>query len=332
MSQPNGGGPPNDPYAGLYRRDPNETQGTPPPLGGYQQPVSAPEDEAEGDRYGWLYRPENAESAVPPAPPRYRQLTPQPDPQPSPRPTPQPSPAPVPPPPPPQPAQQWEQDEQRGPSRWPIVVTVLVVVALMGVIAGVGVPLFLERTGSDQNAGEQKGGDPGGKSDGGSPYDGDVSAVTPASAATDCQAPPATDDAGNPVKYGPKLMFDGDKATAWRCDGAAEGERVTFTLPPGTSLGEVGLINGYTKVDPKTEADRYGEYRRITKVTWTLPDGSKHQQELADDEHKMQTLRVPAVEAGEVVLTIDAVTDPGQPEEPTRDAVLIPEVRFGATS
>lgn len=314
MSQPTGGGPPNDPYAGLYRPDPDAVAGATRPLGGYQQPVSAPEDEAEEDRYGWLYRSESDASAVPP-------------PQPAP---PQPAPAVYQaPPPPPRERQQEPQPEQRRPSRAPLIVTLVVIIAVLGVAAVIGLPRLLDRGGSDQRSGMGQTG--AGTEENGAPYSGDVSAVVPASAATDCQAPPATDDAGDPVKYTPKLMFDGDKATAWRCDGAAEGEQVTFTLPPGTTVGEVGLVNGYTKVDPSTEADRYPEYRRITQVTWTFPDGSKHQQELADGEHKMQTLRVPEGAADKVVLTIDQVTDPGQ-DASTRDAVLIPEVRFGATT
>ena len=45
-------------------------------------------------------------------------------------------------------------------------------------------------------------------------------------------------------------MYDDNLSTAWRCDGSAVGQTITFALPPNTRIAEVGLVNGYAKVDP----------------------------------------------------------------------------------
>ncbi|MCW2810881.1 MAG: hypothetical protein JWP61_1339 [Friedmanniella sp.] len=151
--------------------------------------------------------------------------------------------------------------------------------------------------------------------------------VRPLSAAPDCQAPAATDDAGQTVSYTPAGLLDGVASTAWRCDGAGVGHTIAFAFPAGSTVTQVGLVNGYAKVDPASGAHRYGEYRRITEVTWTFPDGAAYPQRLVDGEEGLQVMTVPAHPVGTVTLTIDASTPPGQPQS-TRDAVLISDVAF----
>ena len=73
-------------------------------------------------------------------------------------------------------------------------------------------------------------------------------------------------DAGN--------VLDGKASTAWRCDGNGVGHVLTFSFPAGTKISKVGLVNGYTKTDPSSGAERYGEYRRITRVTCSWPTTS----------------------------------------------------------
>ena len=163
------------------------------------------------------------------------------------------------------------------------------------------------------------------------PYAGAVSAVTPTQASADCQAPPARDDAGNVVSYTPAELYDNNLSTAWRCDGSAVGQTVTFALPPNTPVAEVGLVNGYAKVDPTSGAVRYGEYRRITQVSWTFDDGTSVQQSLTDGSQTAQRLRIPTETSGTVRLTIQATTMPGSTSA-TRDAALISEVTFGSPS
>ena len=143
-----------------------------------------------------------------------------------------------------------------------------------------------------------------------------------------CQAPQSADDAGNPVSYVPEQMSDGRMDTAWRCNGDGIGQVVTFEFPAGATIVEVGLVNGYAKVDPASGAKRYGEYRRITKVTWTFADGTNFQQSLNAGVTTMQKLRIPSQQGDYVTLTIEASTGPGSTAR-GRDAVVISEVGFG---
>ena len=47
-------------------------------------------------------------------------------------------------------------------------------------------------------------------------------------------------EAGNPVRYPPSNLHDGDMSTAWRCSGGGVGETVTITLPEQIRIGEGG--------------------------------------------------------------------------------------------
>ena len=74
-------------------------------------------------------------------------------------------------------------------------------------------------------------------------------------------------------------------------------------------------MNGYAKVDPASGAKRYGEYRRITKVTWTFANGASFPAvaEGRDDNHAEG---IPSQPGDRVTLTVEASTDPDpQPED-----------------
>jgi hypothetical protein len=156
-----------------------------------------------------------------------------------------------------------------------------------------------------------------------------VEPVTPAQVKVGCQAPQTTDGAGDRVYYIPEQMFDGKMSTAWRCNGNGIGQIVTFEFSAGTSIVEVGLVNGYAKVDPANGAKRYGEYRRITKATWTFANGTSFQQSLEDGVGTVQKLSIPSQPGNQVTLTIEASTGPGSNAK-GRDSVLISEVAFGS--
>jgi hypothetical protein len=161
------------------------------------------------------------------------------------------------------------------------------------------------------------------------PYEGNVLPVTPVGATADCQAPPATDDAGNPVTYLPGSVLDGNPSTAWRCNDDGVGQTITVEFGGAVTIAEVGLINGYAKIDPKSGAHRYGEYRRIAAVTWSFPDGTSVQQALSDNTEVVQTVRIPVKTATQLTLTINGSTPPGSAAS-TRDAVLISEISIAA--
>jgi hypothetical protein len=124
-----------------------------------------------------------------------------------------------------------------------------------------------------------------------------------------CTAPPGVDSAGAKVVYAATNTVDHDPSTAWRCDGSAVGERLTFSLAPGSRIGAVAVIPGYAKTDPDSHADRYAENNRITKVRWSFSDGTTVEQTLDPDPHKrgLQVLEVPRTRADSVTLEVLAV-------------------------
>jgi len=143
----------------------------------------------------------------------------------------------------------------------------------------------------------------------------------------DCQARPSTDGAGQPVRYDPEQLIDGDLSTAWRCEGAGKDRTIIFSFGTAMPVVELGLVNGYAKTDPKSDVDRYGEYRRIRQVRWTFANGASFTQDLADKTETMQRMRIAPQTAEQVRLTIISSTAPGSKAK-TRDAVLISEAEF----
>jgi len=121
---------------------------------------------------------------------------------------------------------------------------------------------------------------------------------------------PAPDAGNNQVTYDAAHLVDGDPATAWRMDGDGAGSSLRFDVDGPTTFHRIGLINGYTKIDPYDSTDRYPQMRRITQVTWNL-DGRTFTQLLHDGNQSPQLIDVPDVTATSITLTIDATTGPG---------------------
>lgn len=203
-----------------------------------------------------------------------------------------------------------------------IIMIVILLCLTVGAVAGTVVLLQ-----SDFRAAARGSGEPGAMKASDGPRVGSVKSVTPTQVKVACQAPRTTDAAGHPVAYLPRQMFDGKLNTAWRCNGNGIGQVITFTLPGATTIDEVGLVNGYSKVDPANGAKRYGEYRRITDVTWTFANGSTFEQSLQDGVTTLQKLSIPPQPGDTVTLTINASSEPGSTAR-GRNAVLISEVTF----
>jgi len=151
-------------------------------------------------------------------------------------------------------------------------------------------------------------------------WDGPVVAVAVTGVTANCTGTPSVDSAGNRVEYVAENTIDGDPSTAWRCEGDAVGETLTLVLPAGTEVAEVGLIPGYAKKDPASGADRFVENNRVTKVRWTLDDGTEIVQELDPADRSLQTLRIPRTESGTVTVQILAV------EQGARNRTAISEI------
>jgi hypothetical protein len=158
------------------------------------------------------------------------------------------------------------------------------------------------------------------------PYAAAVRAVAVAGSTATCQSGASVDAAGNPVTYEPSLAHDSDLSTAWRCDGAGVGERLTVELPEAVEVAELGIVPGYAKTDPANGVDRYAENNRITRVRWRLDDGSTFVQRMSPDpsDRSMRTLRIPATETRSVVLEIL------RSQQGPRNTVAISEVRVAA--
>lgn len=157
-------------------------------------------------------------------------------------------------------------------------------------------------------------------------YKGRVKPVQVRRAAAGCVAAPAVDSSGHPVDYRPGNMIDGDRTTAWRCDGTAIGQQVTLKLPGSVKVAEVGLVPGYAKTDEKSGVDRYAENNRITRVRWTLGDGRSYTQTMSGDpkDRSMRTVRVPATTSDQITLQVLAVA------RGARNTTMISEVEVGA--
>ena len=125
-------------------------------------------------------------------------------------------------------------------------------------------------------------------------------------AGASCQAADAFDAGGNKVRYDPGNVYDEDMTTAWRCDGDGSGEKLTIDLADPTKIGEVGLIPGYAKTDPRSGVDRYAENDRIRKVRWVFDDGTAVEQtfDTSAKNRSMQSMRIPVTKADRVVVEI----------------------------
>jgi hypothetical protein len=156
-------------------------------------------------------------------------------------------------------------------------------------------------------------------------YQGRTDQATIGGATASCQAPASVDAAGNEVAYPPTNVYDGDLTTAWRCNGTGVGQSLTLTLAEAGRIGEVGLVPGYAKTDPRSGVDRYAENNRLTRVRWTFADGASMVQRLdgSATNRELQTMRIPVTESDSVVLEVLAST------RGPRNTMAVSEVRVG---
>lgn len=138
--------------------------------------------------------------------------------------------------------------------------------------------------------------------------------LAPSRATAPSTSADSADAAGRTTSYEAANVLDANPSTAWRTEGSAAGSTLTFAFDSPVRITEVGLVNGFAKVDPADGTDRYPQGRRITAVTWTFqtPTGPVSvPQTLSDGVRDLQKFTVAPVETTSVELTIDAVTSPG---------------------
>ena len=134
-------------------------------------------------------------------------------------------------------------------------------------------------------------------------------------------AQPSTSVTGQRVRYDAANLLDGRADTAWRAPGDLSGTTLVFTLPEQAVLTEVGLVNGYAKVDPGY--DGYTANRRVLEVEWVFDDGTVVPQQLGDSR-ELQTVEVDAVTTT-VRLRLLEVSPPARGDQ-GRDYTAISEV------
>lgn len=124
-------------------------------------------------------------------------------------------------------------------------------------------------------------------------------------------APDSADNAGNPVSYSATNLVDGDPTTAWRTPGDASGTELLLTWPDARTITDIGLINGYAKLDAVGNDDRYGQNRRVLSVTWVFDDGTEVTQRLTEvPDMQLLSLDEP-VTTSSIRVRIDEVSAPG---------------------
>lgn len=124
-------------------------------------------------------------------------------------------------------------------------------------------------------------------------------------------APDGADNSGEPVSYAAANLVDGDPSSTWRAKGSAEGETIELTWPEDVTITEVGLVNGYAKVDDVGGDDRYRQNRRILEAIWVFDDGTEVTQEFeGSTDLQAVTLDTP-VTTSRVELRLVRVSKPG---------------------
>lgn len=221
----------------------------------------------------------------------------------------------------------------------------LVALVLLALVAGVGGYLLVS-SGDDDKGGERAGdqqsvGTSGPSGDGATEPDQPDSSGTGApvpdpdpadvvdltagvTAEVPAVAPPSRDRANRPVRFVPANMWDGKARTSWRMPGDGTGQTLTFDLGQEVVITEVGMINGYAKVDGPD--NWYRGNRRIRAVQWEFDDGTRITQELADGQ-QIQMADIGPVATRTIRMHLLTVTLPGRGAN-GRDFTAISEIRF----
>ncbi|MCF6736954.1 discoidin domain-containing protein [Blastococcus sp. KM273129] len=154
---------------------------------------------------------------------------------------------------------------------------------------------------------------------------GSAAPLQPVSVRATCQAPSSADSLGNQITYEPQLTLDALGATAWRCAGAAVGQRLVYDFGAPVTVTSVGLVPGYAKVDPADGTDRFLENRTVTEVAWRFDDGTVQRQSIASPTPAAVDLGLPGgVRTRQVVLEIAGTGN----DAAIRDFTAISDVRF----
>lgn len=124
-----------------------------------------------------------------------------------------------------------------------------------------------------------------------------------------CEREPAVDSNFNAVEYKAEFALSDDPETAWQCRGDGAGETLVLDLGGTFPVASVGLIPGYTKVDPHDGTEWYPLNRRLTEVRWHFDDHTTVAQELDPDPGRRDLQMLELAEPIEAaMLTLEIVS------------------------
>lgn len=154
--------------------------------------------------------------------------------------------------------------------------------------------------------------------------------IVPALIEASCTARGSTDSKGNPISFRPENTADGDPSTAWRCDGDAAGQTITYAFGQPANVVQVAMIPGYAKIDEFNGDDRFVENRRVTSAVWHCLDVNAVEvaslPQTFADSRDLQPLATPGFVGCQIIrLEITGATAAGR-----RDYTAISEASFTA--
>lgn len=156
------------------------------------------------------------------------------------------------------------------------------------------------------------------------PAQGGIVSLRPDSISSSGAADPGIEADGSPITYVAENAIDGDSTTTWRIDGDGIGATLELTYATPVRVARLGLIPGYSKIDPTDGTDRFFENRRVLQVKYTFGDGSSVLQDFRE-QPVLQFTKVD-VTTDSILITITQTTEHGG-----RDFTPISEIQVKGT-
>lgn len=123
-------------------------------------------------------------------------------------------------------------------------------------------------------------------------------------------SPPLTLADGSELVVSAADMVDGDRSTSWLVPGDGIGAVIQLDLGSTETVVSLGLVPGFSGVDPVNGAERFGAVRRVVRVQWTFDDGRSLEQTLTDVDD-LQRLAIAPTQTRTIRLEILSTTEPG---------------------
>lgn len=123
-------------------------------------------------------------------------------------------------------------------------------------------------------------------------------------------SPPLTLADGSELVVSAADMVDDERSTSWLVPGDGIGTVIQLDLGSTETVVSLGLVPGFSGVDPVNGAERFRAVRRVVRVQWTFDDGRSLEQTLTDLDD-LQRLTIPPTPTRTIRLEILSTTEPG---------------------